>query len=63
MTFSHRDMNVCPIRAASLSVWEIWSGSHKRVYMYHIFHWLANNKDYFFKYQKTRHRTDVKADL
>ena len=39
-------MNVCPICVGCLCVWEIWSGSNTRIYiyMYHVFHWLAKNK-------------------
>ena len=33
---------------------EIWSGFNKYVYMYHVFHWLA---------QRNRHRNDFEADL
>ena len=46
-------MNICPIWVASLShhtlcVGIFWSGSNNGIYMYHIFHWLAN-KNMIFK--------------
>ena len=30
-----------PLLATILCVWEIWSGSSNRVYMFNVFHWLA----------------------
>ena len=33
-----------PLLATILCVWEIWSGSCNRVYMYHVFYWLAKKK-------------------
>ena len=32
---------VQPLLATILCVWEIGSASNNRVYMYHVFHWLA----------------------
>ena len=31
-----------PLSATILCVWEIWSGSNNRMYMYHVFHWLTD---------------------
>ena len=52
---------VRPLLATILCVWEILSGSNNRVYMYHIFHWLAKYPPPQKK--KTRHCTDFEADL
>ena len=45
---SQRDINVCPILrpllATILCVYEIWSGSNNRVYMYHVYHCVAKQK-------------------
>ena len=35
---------VRPFLATIICVLEIWSGSNNRVYMYHVFHLLANEK-------------------
>ena len=43
---------VRPLLAIILCVWEIWSGSNNRMYMYHIFHWLAKKTDYQKKNKK-----------
>ena len=54
-----------PLLAIILCVWEIWSGSNNRVYIYHVFRWLAKKKDYQKKKskKKARHRTNFEADL
>ena len=46
---------VRPRLATILCVWQIWSGSNNRIYMYHVFHWLAK--------KKTRYCTGLEADL
>ena len=48
---------VRPLLATVPCVWEIWSGSNNRVYMYHAFH-LAKKKE-----KKACHHTDFEADL
>ena len=50
---------VRPLLATILCVWEIWSGSNNRVYMYHVFHSLATK----ILQKNARHRTDFEADL
>ena len=37
-------LKFCLICKVILCVWVVWSGSNNRVYMYHVFHWLAIKK-------------------
>ena len=45
---------VKPLLVTIICVWEIWSGSNNRVYMYHVFHWLAKKNIYIYILPKSK---------